>query len=267
MDSDNLGRIFAPTLFRSLDFQLPSTSSTTMQSQSQSSNVDPMMAFVEVNLQKTILKHLLSVHMNKNTVLKLSTIKLTDKMLTRFARGNTQESEENEENSENKDIESENFERKCIVSYDLRKSKFNYSEVHAQYCIRESEIICSDNDDNNNNNNNSNNNNNIDNDCRKVSGDIQVNNESHRLDQVVEGEVEQEQEQEKEKEQEKEVSIELKNQNEEEKEVENLADLIDRKDNENTNNGEDGKEKVEVEEESRVENQQNDEQLETNVVI
>ena len=167
MDSDNLGRIFAPTLFRPYQLQQSPNSSPT--TQSQSSNIDPMMIFVEVNLQKTILKHLISTYMNKNTVLKLSTIKLTNKMLTRLNRGGgggggneeneveiVEEMNQKQSNPqiESKEIELDEIERRCIVSYDLRKTKlFSFNDSQINCNLTESEGMTLNNHNNNNNNN------------------------------------------------------------------------------------------------------------------
>jgi hypothetical protein len=82
MDSDNLGRVFAPTLFRA-----PPSSKET----------DPLVAFHEVNLQKVVIKYLISQSLNENAVLSFSSFQLNDRMMNRLQRDQEEEQEEEEE--------------------------------------------------------------------------------------------------------------------------------------------------------------------------
>jgi hypothetical protein len=79
MDPDNLGRVFAPTLFR----PLPSTQ-----------EVDPIAAFQEVNLQKVVIKFLISQYLDQTAELSISSFQLTDRMMSRLNRGQDTEEEE-----------------------------------------------------------------------------------------------------------------------------------------------------------------------------
>ena len=68
MDVENLARVFAPTLFRS-----PAALSS-----------DPMVAFAEVSVQKTLLQHMITQAMRPTDVLDVSSLKLSDKMMSRM---------------------------------------------------------------------------------------------------------------------------------------------------------------------------------------
>lgn len=137
MDPDNLGRVFAPTLFRAP----PS-----------SKDVDPLIAFQEVNLQKNVIKFLISQQMNHDGGLSISSFQFNNRMMSRIQRGNDDESGEevdlpvksdhhsqtredislqeqllDDRNGDgdhwNDDVLAESGidERCCIVSYDLRE--------------------------------------------------------------------------------------------------------------------------------------------------
>ena len=71
MDTENLARIFAPTLLR-CNGALSS---------------DPIKAFAEVSLQKTLLQHLINNSMKYSGAVDISTLQLSDKMKSRVMRG------------------------------------------------------------------------------------------------------------------------------------------------------------------------------------
>jgi hypothetical protein len=85
MDPDNLGRVFAPTLFR----PLPS-----------SQEMDPITAFQEVNLQKVVIKYLISQYLDQTAELSISSFQLNDRMMSRMNRGQEEDNDEEDEEGE-----------------------------------------------------------------------------------------------------------------------------------------------------------------------